>query len=243
MTAIRQQAAQANQAIEWQKYEIITSATQSFMDSGLQILSDGFGQQSAIYKAAFAASKAYAIAQSMVAINAGIAQAANGPFPANIIAMASVAAQTASIVSNIKAVADTGFMSGGYTGNGATRSISGVVHGQEYVFDAAATKRIGVSNLEAIRNGGLDATLSKPGYGTGAANVSHNATSQNVYNFTGSPISINGNPDDRTILMVKEAQRQGAIEGYRMIVDDLATGKGKGSKALATGWNTKRRTG
>ena len=172
MTAIRQQAAQANQAIEWQKYEIITSATQSFMDSGLQILSDGFGQQSAIYKAAFAASKAYAIAQSMVAINAGIAQAANGPFPANIIAMASVAAQTASIVSNIKAVADTGFMSGGYTGNGATRSISGVVHGQEYVFDAAATKRIGVSNLEAIRNGGLDATLSKPGFGTGNKNVS-----------------------------------------------------------------------
>lgn len=243
MTAIRQQAAQANQTIEWQKYEIITSATQSFMDSGLQILSDGFGQQSAIYKAAFAASKAYAIAQSMVAINAGIAQAANGPFPANIIAMASVAAQTASIVSNIKAVADTGFMSGGYTGNGATRSISGVVHGQEYVFDAAATKRIGVSNLEAIRNGGLDATLSKSGFGTGAANVSNNATSQNVYNFTGSPISINGNPDDRTIMMVKEAQRQGAIEGYRMIVNDLATGKGKGSKALATGWNTTRRTG
>lgn len=242
MTAIRQQAAQANQAIEWQKSEIITSATQSFMDSGLQILSDGFGQQSAIYKAAFAASKAYAIAQSMVAINAGIAQAANGPFPANIIAMASVAAQTASIVSNIKAVADTGFMSGGYTGNGATRSISGVVHGQEYVFDAAATKRIGVSNLEAIRNGGLDATLSKPGYGTGASNVSHNATSQNVYNFTGSPISINGNPDDRTILMVKEAQRQGAIEGYQMMVNDLATGKGKGSKALSSGWNTKRRT-
>ena len=177
MTAIRQQAAQANQAIEWQKYEIITSATQSFMDSGLQILSDGFGQQSAIYKAAFAASKAYAIAQSMVAINAGIAQAANGPFPANIIAMASVAAQTASIVSNIKAVADTGFMSGGYTGNGATRSISGVVHGQEYVFDAAATKRIGVSNLEAIRNGGLDATLSKPGFGTGNKNVSSSGSS------------------------------------------------------------------
>lgn len=177
MTAIRQQAAQANQAIEWQKYEIITSATQSIMDSGLKILSDGFGQQSAIYKAAFAASKAYAIAQSMVAINAGIAQAANGPFPANIIAMASVAAQTASIVSNIKAVADTGFMSGGYTGNGATRSISGVVHGQEYVFDAAATKRIGVSNLEAIRNGGLDATLSKPGFGTGNKNVSSSGSS------------------------------------------------------------------
>lgn len=181
MTAIRQQAAQANQAIEWQKYEIITSATQSIMDSGLQILSDGFGQQSAIYKAAFAASKAFAIAQSLVAINAGIAQAANGPFPANIIAMASVAAQTASIVSHIKAVADNGFMSGGYTGNGAASSIAGVVHGKEYVFDAAATKSIGVSNLESIRKNGLDATLSKPGYGTGAQNISNSSSNSNTF--------------------------------------------------------------
>gem|GEM_PF-6515470 len=45
------------------------------------------------------------------------------------------------------------------------------------MFDAAATKRIGVSNLEAIRNGGLDATLSKPGFGTGNKNVSSSGSS------------------------------------------------------------------
>ncbi len=72
------------------------------MDSGLSILADGFGQQSGIYKAAFAASKAYAIAQSMVAINAGIARAASLPFPSNLMAMATVAMETANIVSNIK---------------------------------------------------------------------------------------------------------------------------------------------
>lgn len=66
MTAIRQQAAQANQVIESQKNEIITSATQTMIDSGLQILATGFGEQSGIYKAAFAASKAFAIAQSLV---------------------------------------------------------------------------------------------------------------------------------------------------------------------------------
>ncbi|WP_155024075.1 phage tail length tape measure family protein [Enterobacter hormaechei] len=239
MTAIRQQAAQANQTIEWQKYEIITSATQSFMDSGLQILSDGFGQQSAIYKAAFAASKAYAIAQSMVAINAGIAQAANGPFPANIIAMASVAAQTASIVSNIKAVADTGFMSGGYTGNGATRSISGVVHGQEYVFDAAATKRIGVSNLEAIRNGGLDATLSKPGFGTGNKNASSSGSSSQtnhisqVINMPQSPGMTQQEMDAVLKLnnkqLVNELSNQ-TLEGKGQFGKSLRAAQGRGNR-------------
>lgn len=181
MTAIRQQAAQANQAIEVQKYEIITSATQSMMDSGLQILATGFGEQSGIYKAAFAVSKAFAIAQSLVSIQQGIAMAAANPFPANIAAMASVAAATASIVTNIASVADTGFMSGGYTGNIGTRSVAGAVHGQEYVFDAASTKNIGVSTLDSIRKNGLDATLSKPGYGTGAQNISNSSSHSNTF--------------------------------------------------------------
>lgn len=168
MTAIRQQAAQANQVIESQKNEIITSATQTMIDSGLQILATGFGEQSGIYKAAFAASKAFAIAQSLVSIQQGIAMAAANPFPYNIAAMASVAAATASIVSNIAAVADVGFAAGGFTGPGGKYQPAGVVHKGEYVFDQAATNRIGVSNLEALRNGGsLDATLSKPGFGTG----------------------------------------------------------------------------
>ncbi|WP_227635889.1 hypothetical protein, partial [Klebsiella pneumoniae] len=79
----------------------------------------GFGEQSAIYKVAFAASKAFAIADSMVKIQQAIASGAvSAPYPANIIAMASIAAQTASIVSNIQAVSGVGFSSGGYTGPG-----------------------------------------------------------------------------------------------------------------------------
>lgn len=177
MTAIRQQAAQANQVIESQKNEIITSATQTMIDSGLQILATGFGEQSGIYKAAFAASKAFAIAQSLVSIQQGIAMAAANPFPYNIAAMASVAAATASIVSNIAAVADVGFKGGGYTGGSSINDVRGLVHGKEFVFDAASTKNIGVSNLESIRKNGLDATLSKPGFGTGAQNVNNNSNS------------------------------------------------------------------
>jgi len=59
------------------------------------------GEQSDAYKIMFAAQKAAAIAQSIIAIQAGIAQAAANPFPANLAAMASVAAATASIIGNI----------------------------------------------------------------------------------------------------------------------------------------------
>ncbi|MDP7807992.1 tape measure protein [Acinetobacter baumannii] len=62
-------------------------------------------KQSAIYKVMFTANKAFAIAQSLISIQAGIAQAANNPFPYNLVAMASVAAETASIVGNIQSVA------------------------------------------------------------------------------------------------------------------------------------------
>jgi hypothetical protein len=65
----------------------------------------------------FAISKAFAIADSIVSIQQGIAKAASLPFPANLGAMATVAASTASIVGNIQAVRMS-FAGGGFTGNG-----------------------------------------------------------------------------------------------------------------------------
>ena len=173
MTSIRQRAADANQVIEAQKNTIISAATQSLFDSTADIMRTGFGEQSAIYKVAFAASKAFAIADSMVKIQQAIASGAvSAPYPANIIAMASIAAQTASIVSNIQAVSGVGFASGGYTGPGGKYQPAGIVHKGEYVFDQASTNRIGVSQLEALRNGQpLDATLGRTGFGTGVQSV------------------------------------------------------------------------
>ncbi|HCI7526334.1 TPA: phage tail length tape measure family protein [Klebsiella pneumoniae] len=173
MTSIRQRAADANQVIEAQKNTIISAATQSLFDSTADIMRTGFGEQSAIYKVAFAASKAFAIADSMVKIQQAIASGAvSAPYPANIIAMASIAAQTASIVSSIQAVSGVGFASGGYTGPGGKYQPAGIVHKGEYVFDQESTNRIGVSQLEALRNGQpLDATLGRTGFGTGVQNV------------------------------------------------------------------------
>jgi lambda family phage tail tape measure protein len=236
MQKTRTDAANAAAVIEAQKDAIITSTTQSMMDSGLSILADGFGQQSGIYKAAFAASKAYAIAQSMVAINAGIAQAANMPFPSNLIAMASVAAQTASIVSNIKAVADTGFASGGYTGPGGKYQPAGIVHKGEYVFDQASTNRIGVTQLEALRNGQpLDATLGRSGFGTGVQNVSSSqktvvhapiVQNNNLQGIT--PEQLSSTLNQNNGLMSKQLSKQIKSE----MAGEVISPKGEFGKAL-----------
>ncbi|WP_447868923.1 phage tail length tape measure family protein [Raoultella ornithinolytica] len=235
MQKTRTDAANAAAVIEAQKDAIITSTTQSMMDSGLSILADGFGQQSGIYKAAFAASKAYAIAQSMVAINAGIAQAANMPFPSNLIAMASVAAQTASIVSNIKAVADTGFASGGYTGPGGKYQPAGIVHKGEYVFDQASTNRLGVSQLEALRNGQpLDATLGRTGFGTGVQNVNSDNSSKTTIH---APIEQHfhtppGVTPDQMTLSMAQTQKRATTDAINQIASQVLKGDGKVGNAM-----------
>jgi len=178
LLALQQQGQQNQQALSTAVYVAQAQSAQNSFASITNSMGVMFGEQSAMYKAAFVTQKAFAIAQAALQLPMAMGQALAGlPFPANLAAIAQVVGLMSTITSSITSVAATGFMSGGYTGNGATRSISGVVHGQEYVFDAAATKRIGVSNLEAIRNGGLDATLSKPGFGTGNKNVSSSGSS------------------------------------------------------------------
>ncbi|EPY4770083.1 phage tail length tape measure family protein [Klebsiella quasipneumoniae] len=236
MTSIRQRAADANQVIEAQKNTIISAATQSLFDSTAKIMRTGFGEQSAIYKVAFAASKAFAIADSMVKIQQAIASGAvSAPYPANIIAMASIAAQTASIVSNIQAVSGVGFASGGYTGPGGKYQPAGIVHKGEYVFDQASTNRIGVSQLEALRNGQpLDATLGRTGFGTGVQNVNSDNSSKTTIH---APIEQHfhtppGVTPDQMALSMAQTQKRATTEALDQVAAQLLRGDGKVGKAM-----------
>jgi hypothetical protein len=77
-------------------------------------LAKGFaGEQSGIYKAMFIASKAFAVADSIVQIQAAYAKAANTPFPANIGAIGTVASLTGGIISTINS---TKYHTGGIIG-------------------------------------------------------------------------------------------------------------------------------
>lgn len=125
------------------------SSAESLFGSLTEIAANTAGEQSGIYKAMFAVEKAIAIARSIVAIQTGIAQASALPFPANLGAIASVAAATASIVSNIQAVR-LQFRDGGVPmpgpgllgGTGGPREDSNII---------AVSRGEGILNAEATR--------------------------------------------------------------------------------------------
>lgn len=78
------------------------TSTSDALGAMVGVLRNSGHEQSGIYKTLFAAQKAFSIASSIVAIQAGIANAASLPWPANLAAMASVIAATASIVATIQ---------------------------------------------------------------------------------------------------------------------------------------------
>lgn len=114
--------------LETARYQMQLQAAAGTFDSLSQIAKTYAGEQSGIYKSLFAVSKAFAIADSTVQVANALAKAANsGPFPANLGAIAGVAAATSSLVSTIQGASfqPTGFQNGGnfkVGGSGGTDS-------------------------------------------------------------------------------------------------------------------------
>lgn len=105
LAALRQKRDEQEAAADRQIAQVKLAGAESTFGSLASIAKTFAGEQSGIYKVLFATEKAVSIARSIMAIQTGIALAAAEPFPLNIGAMASVAAATASIVSNIASVA------------------------------------------------------------------------------------------------------------------------------------------
>lgn len=193
--------------------QLMLSSVVDGLGSMVDMTRTAFGEQSGIYKAAFAVQKAAAIAQSIIAIQQGIAMAAANPFPYNLAAMASVAASTASIVSNISAVgmAHDGLDSVPETGTWLLQK----------------GERVTTANTSAK----LDATLDR---------VSKDTTGgkpPDVHIST----TVNGDPDQRTLLLLKETQKQAVQEALNLSANQIATGTGKIGKAMGSGWSTGRK--
>ncbi|WJD77947.1 phage tail length tape measure family protein [Klebsiella michiganensis] len=239
LLALQQQGQQNQEALSTAVYVAQMQSAQNSFSGITDSMETMFGEQSAMYKAAFVTQKAFAIAQAALQLPMAMGQAMAGlPFPANLAAMANVVGIMASISSSITSAAAVGFASGGYTGPGGKYQPAGIVHKGEYIFDQASTNRIGVSQLEALRNGKpLDATLSKPGFGTGVQNVSNSQQTTVIKpNINMPPITINGNPSDATIQLVNQAAEKGAKNGYAMALHDVSSKTGKMSMALRNIW-------
>lgn len=135
-------------------YAQSTQMMSSAFDTMAGVMANAAGQQSAAYKAMFAASKAFAIAESIINIQLALSEAAKLPYPANLVEYARVASQTASIVSNIQSVTMS-FATGGYTGDGGKYTPAGIVHKGEYVITKESTARLGRGFLDHLNYGSV----------------------------------------------------------------------------------------
>ncbi|ENU24179.1 hypothetical protein F993_01495 [Acinetobacter proteolyticus] len=139
----------------WSKTSGYQLGMASDLFGSLTGLAEGYaGKQSGIYRGMAAAQHAFSLfsvaANSFTAISSAWASA---PFPANLPAVGTATLETGLLQAALKALSPQGFATGGYTGDMGRGDIAGVVHGQEYVLNAAATKRVGVDTLNAINSG------------------------------------------------------------------------------------------
>ncbi|OZI57672.1 tape measure protein [Bordetella genomosp. 4] len=109
-----QQHADRMAQIEQAKNSVILSSASDAFGAMADILRQSQGEQSGIFKAMFAASKAFAIADATVNAYSAISKAWNSaPFPANLAAVAATTPQVMSVVSAISAASYGGRQYGG----------------------------------------------------------------------------------------------------------------------------------
>ena len=206
--------------------------------SGLSsIVGDMAGEQSSAYKAMFAIEKGFAIAQSALAIQTGVSKAIALGFPQNIPVIAQTVMEGAKIASAIRAITDTGFASGGYTGYGGKYEPAGVVHKGEGVLTQEEVKALGgPQGFEDLRKsirrgyatGGLVADTHRVGMGavsainSGEGNVG--GSSGDVYYTQTIHIASDGSVtsesdakqlgkmmENMTLAVIRREQRQGGL--------------------------------
>jgi tape measure domain-containing protein len=130
--------------------------------------------------------------QTAMSVAAGGATAAAWAPAAAMVSLASFGANSAAAMAGITATnaltqglalaGMAGFEKGGFTGNIATDQVAGVVHGKEFVMNAAATERIGVNNLQALQSGAA-AVQGVPTQSAGNGGASNGGNGNNSTNI------------------------------------------------------------
>ena len=196
------------------------------------------GKQSSAYKAMFAVSKAFAIAEANVKLSMAIMQAmgdGSAMTPAQKFAnMAAVAAAGANVISQIMSV---GFAGGGYTGDGGKYAPAGIVHRGEYVITKEATSRLGRGFLDQLNygaprrgfaNGGGVSVPELPNYGGNISRSSGNVTVKVINN--GEPVSAsvsseqNGDELQITVELMRQMDRIADMRYRKNQREDMRSG-------------------
>jgi len=181
-------------------YSSMLSAAQGTWGTMTSIIKDAQGEQSSAYKAMYLIQQTMAAAQAIIYGNLASA-AALAPPPIGLGPVAGIPLSTmmkttgyvnAALIMAQGVAGISGFSSGGYTGDMGRSDVAGVVHGQEYVLNAAATKRVGVDTLNAINSGqSLDKTSS-------------NQPIVNIYNLPGQTAEVTQNSDGTLDVRIRQ---------------------------------------
>lgn len=191
--------------------------------------------------------KAAAIAQTIIktyeSATSAYASMAAIPVVGPALGAAAAAAAVAAGMANVAAIRSQrtqGFMKGGYTGDLPTTAAAGIVHGQEYVFDAASTRAIGVDNLEAMRQGA--------GYGSGQKSSATGAKimgglTVNIENYgTSKDFEVQQISEEEVRVIARdEASSAVKKEAPGVVAADIGNPNGRVSKAISNGFNTTRK--
>lgn len=184
--------------------------------------------------------------QTAMSVAAGTATAAAWAPAAAMVSLATFGANSAGAMAGIAATnamtqamsvaSMIGFEKGGYTGSGGVKEIAGLVHGQEFVMNAAATKRIGVDNLQALQNGAStlqgEQTIGSGGDTKLNVTIIDQSTAGSV-DYEVRQLS------ERDVEII--AKRVVAKDTDQYVASSLANPNSKGSRALAKNTSTERR--
>lgn len=169
------------QQYQQQTQQMMLGGAQEQFGSVTELMRMAFGEQNALYQAAFIGQKAMSIAQAVIAIPESYSKAFNAvvgiPFvgpalaPAAGIAAAALQVAQKAMIEQVQPPSMPGFEVGGYTGAGGTSDVAGLVHKEEFVANAPTTKRFR-PELEAMHDGSYDKKYRNQGVNI---NITNNA--------------------------------------------------------------------
>lgn len=210
-----------------QNNALLLSSTGNFFGAMGDVLKNAKGEQSGIYKAMFAASKAFAIASASINLWQNVSKAMSVGFPMNIPFIAGAMAQGTAILQSLSSVQAAGFATGGLVtgpGTGQSDSINARLSNGEFVSTKQATTRYR-NTLEAMNRG----TYTENSQGGSSVNVQ-------VSNYGGERVRVQQGltADDVRIIIGEEVPRV----NQREFNDPYS----KTNKAFRTNYEAQRKT-
>lgn len=218
----RNQIAQDENDKQAQNMSQLLGATSSFFGEMAGAVGDYAGESSTAYKALFAVSKGFAIAQASMNLITAISNASALPWPANIPAIAFAAAQGANLIAQVR-----GASYGGGRKNGGPMSAGSMYEvgegGLPEIFQASNGRQYMVPGNNGQMFSNKDVTSGSGSSGGGL--VVYNTVTNNATNASVSTSAIQNGDGSVTI---------------STIVDDIQSG-GQISQAISNTFDTQRK--